>query len=464
MPDDRIEFPRRPHDGLKRSSPRKRLGFGCVCLSLVIAASACSPAAIEVDPEARFQTIQGWSATAEIGDSDFPQARVAEYREEILDWAVDSMGINRLRLPVKSGYEHPEDLAPAFLADNDRRRQWVARWFYIENDNDDPDVADPDGFQLFFIDHLMETLILPVRDRLEARGERLYLNLNYVDFGSSPFEHRDDPEEFAEFMLVVVRHLDTKYGIVADAIEILEPDNDAEWTAQDVARGILAAGARLEQEGYRPDFIGPSNITVRGALEYMEEMMAVPGIDRYMAELVYHKYGPVEPEDIRAIAAMGERFGLRTAMLEHMYSGSAGLHEDLVLGNVSAWQKFGLMTYVVPDSVNGGLRYRDDAKLISEYFRNVRRGAVRIGATSSRRAFSPAAFVNPDGSTVVLVRASRGGSVTIAGVDPRSYDAWFVSDGDYATTPIQAEVGDDGTLGAGIPGSGLLVVRVDTGS
>lgn len=428
-------------------------------VAVAFALAACDrTATVQVDASTRFQTFDAWSATVEIGDSDMSQSRIAGFREEILDWAVDSIGITRLRLAVKSGYENRVDHAPAFLADNSRRGPWVASWFTIENDNDDPYLADPAGFQFFFIDHLMETVVLPIRDRLEARGETLYLNLNYVDFGSTPFEHRDAPEEFAEFMLEVVRHLDTKYGIVADGIEILEPDNDGEWSARHVAEGFVAVGERLEAAGYDLDFIGPSNITVAGAIDYIEEMLTVPGLDRYLTELSYHKYRGYEPEQLQEISRIARENGLRTSMLEFMDATTADLYRDLVFGDVSVWQRFAILDYVRPDEA-GRVRYWDDVRQTSLYTRSVRPGSVRVAATSSAEDFQPVAFVAPDGGQVVITRAERARRFAVRGLDAGGYEAVAVFDDGYESAAIPLVEDETGALTGEMVRPGVLLLR-----
>ena len=62
---------------------------------------------ITVDPSTRYQTMTGWEATAEGGQNDV--ASYPAYRARLLDLAVNTLGINRLRVEVKSGAENPVD-------------------------------------------------------------------------------------------------------------------------------------------------------------------------------------------------------------------------------------------------------------------------------------------------------------------------------------------------------------------
>ena len=108
-------------------------------------------------------------------------------------------------------------------------------WYEIINDNSDPDSINPSGYQFAELDHTVENVILPLKQRLEANNESLFVNLNVVDFtccqGASNLEYQDSPDEYAELVLATYQHLQSQYGWVPDAWEvILEPDKyPLEW-------------------------------------------------------------------------------------------------------------------------------------------------------------------------------------------------------------------------------------------
>ena len=215
---------------------------------------------ISVDPNLRHQTMVGWEAVAQIGEAAFAGASlVPDYRNAVADLAVDA-GINRVRLEVTSGAENPVDYFTPFLTGDQPSSYWRAHRYETINDNSDPNLTNLSGFQFAFLDHGIESAVLPLKARLEAQGEKLYVNLLYVDFGSSAFELRDNPAEYGEFMLVMFQHMESKYGFVPDAIEvILEPDHSsANWPKNTIGPALVAAGDRLKAAGYTPDFIGPS--------------------------------------------------------------------------------------------------------------------------------------------------------------------------------------------------------------
>lgn len=432
-------------------------------LGWAFALAACGPAEITVDPGTRFQTIEGWGATAEMGDWDLPRAEVNAYRAEVLDWLVDSMGVSRIRINLRSGYEHPEDLVPGYLEDvarrdYSRRELFHERRFLIVNDNEDPYVANLDGFQFFSLDLLMRDVVLPIEERLRRKGEQLHLTATYVDFGVSDFEHRDNPEEFGEYMLVMFEHFERTYGRVPDAIEINEPDNDGYWSAEDVGRAFVAAGRRLEEAGYTPEFGGPTTINIQLAPIYLEAMLAVPGVKRFLREFSYHTYNDPAPErDRRRIAQLGAAHGLRIKMGEYMFGTHADLHADLTLANASAWEKFGILDYMRVE--NGLVSYRDDSAYLAQYFRNIPRGSVRLAASSSRRSVEPAAFVRPDGSYVVVVRAPKGGRFVVRGLPAGEYEVVYTTGTADVTAPAVLTTNEDGSVLGKLSAAGLAVVR-----
>ncbi|MEX2048821.1 MAG: hypothetical protein WEB90_04525 [Gemmatimonadota bacterium] len=266
---------------------------------------ACSlgagPTVIVVDPSQTHQTVLSWEATAQLGDSDFPQEQVNSWRDDVIRFAADSVGLNGLRLEVTSGLERSEDRAPGFLADASLRREWRRTWYAPDNDNSDPFDFNESGFHFSWLDHVIEKVVVPMREHLARRGESLFLNLNYVDFDPSAFKQLDDPEEYAELILAVFRHMDSKYG-------------------------------------FTPLFIAPSNTSMTGAVAYFDRMLDHPRVLEYLSVLSYHRDLGVSPAALRQIGQRVEQHGVRSGMLEHISSGYEDLHADLEIGRVSMWQ------------------------------------------------------------------------------------------------------------------------------
>jgi len=449
-----------------------------VSSSLPVSARIAANTTITLDPRTTYQTITGWEAVAQAGQLEcainpatgkYDPLLFDAYKQSLFDQAVAD-GINRIRLEVRSGSENPVDYFSLYLSGQITRQEWKTHWHDIVNDNSNPNQIDNAGFQFAEIDNQMEQVILPLKERLEARGETLFLNINYVDFSSSTFEHKDAPEEYAEFVLAAMKHIKAKYNLVPDAWEvILEPDTGAAWSGQQIGQAIAAAGTRLKAEGIALRFIGPSTTNMTNAISYFDQMIAVPGALEYLSELSYHRYGGVSALSLQEIAARGVKHKLQTSMLEHIGSSYEDLHEDLKIGLNSSWQQFTL-GYCGTD--DGGAYYTIDqtdlqrprviigsrTKFLRQYFKFIRPGAVRIGATGGG-AFDPLAFINPGNKYVVVVKAASGGTFSVQGLPAGTYGLKYTTNAAYDVDLPAVALAAGQSLDAAIPAAGVLTVH-----
>lgn len=404
---------------------------------------------IQLNPNIEYQTIVGWEATATIGQKDFPND-FRLWRDEVADRAVNELGINRLRLQT-----HQEKDA-------------VER----TNDNSDPFVIDWNGFNFTEFDKSIDHVVLPIKQRVEANGEKLYINFNTVSVANRDVNPvHINPDEFAELVLAHFLHMQTKYGFVPDAVEVsLEPHvfNAFDRDPAKLGAALVATGDRLKEHGFTPDFIGPSNTSTDRALSWFQDMIQVPGVLNYLTEFSYHRYG-ADLHDIQRIASLAQQHGLGTAMLEHIKADYHELHEDLKVGNNVAWQQF---TLAYPTKDNGAQYYVVDrsnpnnpqvimgsrTKLLRQYFKFVRRGAVRIEASSSDGDFDPLGFINTNGKYVVVVKASNGGSFSIGGLPAGTYGIKYTTSSDYDVDRPDAVISSGQSLTASIPDSGVITI------
>jgi hypothetical protein len=423
---------------------------------------------IDVYPDLQYQEMLGWEGTGQLGEECNPAAFNAA-RHELVDRLVNELGINRVRIETRSGHENPQDHYSTFkqtLNPSD----WGPYRYASVNDNDDPRVARAEGFQFAELDHKVELIIAPMRALLAARGEQLFVNLTYVDFVGAPWEQSSDPEEYAELIHTAFIHLQNRYGWVPDAVEvILEPDNTPNWRPEVIGRAIVAAGDRLKASGFRPAFIAPSNADMRGALDYLNGVVSVPRVLEYLTDVAYHRYAGVSSTTLASIAAQANELGLRTAMLEHIESDYHDLHEDLRLGQNSAWQQFTL-AYCVPD--NGAQYYFFDEAVASassvtmgsrtryfrQYFPFIRLHARRIGAVSGDSRLDPLAFRNADGGLVVVVKASSEAPVQLRRLPPGTYGVTFTTASQSFVSLADVTVGSSGTLQVTMPDAGVMTI------
>ena len=442
-----------------------------ICLTAVACAEPVG--SILLDPNVTYQTICGWEVVAQAGQED--SAAFDRYKDQLFDLAVNEVGINRVRLEVHAGCENTLDHWKRFQEGQISYEAWSGIRYATINDNDDPNQISAAGFQFSALDDTIEKVVLPLRRRVAANGESLYVNLLYVAFtrqtdAGRPYIH-DEPEEYAEFILAVVLHMKRKYGFTPDALEVLlEPDNVPQWNGTTLGHAIVATGNRLAANGLTPHVIAPSNTKMKNAIAYFDEMVKVPGALRHVKEFSYHRYRGFTDGDLRAIADRAIEHGLDTSMLEwwHGSNGYKTLHKDIKLGRNSAWQqgvvgapakwndKTALYTIDDTDPDHPIVKMNDITKFTLHYFRHVRAGARRIQATSDHRACDPIAFVNVDGRRVVIVKARRSAGLIINGLPPGRYGVAYTTPGEVDRKLAEQTVGPGEPLRARIPSDGVL--------
>jgi hypothetical protein len=420
---------------------------------------------IRLKPEIRYQTITGWEASDQSGEDVNPSG-FSKYKETLFHLAVNDLGINRLRLHLRSAIETSPAMWQKYQNSQPEGRKELR--YKTVNDNNDPFVINWQGYHFDEIDQKIEKITLPIKKLLEARGEELYLNLNYVNFNRSNSLHRESAEEYAEFIQVTFLHLHKKYGFVPDGVEIiLEPDNSG-FSGFQIGHAIVATARRLKRDGFSPDFIAPSTTSMARTIPWFNEMIKVPGVLQYLKEISYHRYYGVSQAALKSIADTAVRYKLNTSMLEHIGSDYRSLHDDLKTGRNSAWQQY---TLAYPaESDNGGHYYRIDAgndpeitmgsrtKFLRQYFKFIRQGAVRIEALSGDEDFNPLAFINKDGNYCVVVMTKRGGSISIEGLPPGKYGTKYTTAKEYDVDLPDLDIGKQDKLKARIPRKGVITI------
>ena len=425
-------------------------------------------ATITLQPDSVFQTIVGWEAVAWVGQDDHPKT-FSLWNEEVLDLAAYELGINRLRVEIYSGYENPVDYFSAYLKGEITYSEWEKHRFEIINDDIDPYTINPAGFQFSRLDFWIDNVVLPLRQRLHNMGEDLFINLCYVDFGASDFEHKDFPLDYAEFVLATYMHLQEKYGWTPDAWEvILEPDMPAAgWSPIQIADAMRLTANRLEEHGFTPAFIAPSCTSVKNAITYFDKIIPFPVTQNYLFEFSYQLYRYANNENRKAIGERAVRYGVRTSQLEKIGATYHDLHEDLKLARVSSWEQYtishpindnGAQYYWIDtsDSVKPVVRTGIRTYYLQQYFKYVRRGARRIGAISSHLDCDPIAFINPNGKYVVIVRSFTPATLTITGIPPGIYGIRYTVHKQAGVNLPEVIIQKDEKLKATIPKAGVI--------
>jgi Glycosyl hydrolase family 30 beta sandwich domain len=438
-------------------------------------------AVITIDLGTTFQTMRGWeaAASAEQHRPDFPA-----YAGAALAAVVDA-GINRVRLEVRSGSENTVDAfaewrAAGYPTSGPNYAAWRARRYETINDNGSPTATNAARFHWSELDDTIDKIVVPMRQRLAARGEALYVNLTYVAFiaqvtSGAPYVHQD-PAEYAEFMLAAFQHLQATYGWTPDGIEVmLEPDNvSPPWSGTQMGLVIAATASRLAAAGFSPDFIGASTTCLSSAPTWFDQLAAVPNALAPLKELSYHRYCGVDAASLQGIASRASSRGIASAMLEWWDPGLTfhTLHEDVKVGRSGAWAQAVLadhgadatLAVAFVDGANQATM-SNRTRFLRQYYQHVRRGAVRVGATSTASTFDPLAFRGPDGSVTVVVKAGGSGTFSIDGLPAGTYGLTYTASSftspefpDLEGTLPNQTIGSGQRLTTSIPAYGVLTV------
>jgi hypothetical protein len=196
---------------------------------------------IALDPANRFQTIVGWEATAQSGQSD---PAFSSVKDELFDRAITELGLNRIRLEFRSGFEDHTDWDALKRAGTIDDATFKCHRYATVNDNADPFTIDPSGFKFAAIDTIIERVVLPLRQRLAAKGEKLFLNANYVAFDKTicRWNHRRPPAFSAISSIELVAGVASEYGMPA-AAAARASIRSASWRPAPIAPvGAIAIG------------------------------------------------------------------------------------------------------------------------------------------------------------------------------------------------------------------------------
>jgi uncharacterized protein YjdB len=436
---------------------------------------------IDVVPSTTYQTMIGWQGASQIGQDECNATAYPLYKTDLLDRLTGELGINRVTMGLYGGFESRTNYYQQWTARQITTTEYFRAVQQPENDNADPFSADPSGFQWSHLDNTVDEVVNPIRQRLAARGEKLYVTLTYVDsragLTSKPFLQMKAPEEYAELVTQAFLHLQQKYGWVPDALElILEPENSFINNGLDIGRSMVATGDRLKTAGFSPNFIAPSSTGMRSAVSFYDQVTSIPRALQYLTDYAYHRYTIGDDSDLAQIAARGQRDRVRTMMLEFNRATYDDLHKDLTIGNNSTWMQFALAFCPAPSNANASntgayytiiqsnpsnpqLIFNNQAKFFRQYFLFVRQGAVRIGATSGNQpVIDPVAFQNVNGKQVVVVKATSAAGFMVRGLAAGTYGIKYTTDAQYNIDLADVSIGTGGNVSTSIPAKGVITI------
>jgi O-glycosyl hydrolase len=376
--------------------------------------SRAADATVTIRPDARHQTILGWS-----GMPWYPNVSV-EVRDEVLDEAVNDLGLTWVHWTVPSG-------------NRSEGRGW--EW---TNDDADPMHIHWPAFGTGPVDRSVRTWVLPFKQRVEARGERFGLAITQTfhklgSTGSVPAWLLQSPAEFAEYATSLLLYLKSTHGLSADYYVICKDAGDSEdnpFEVPVVARMIKALGPRLRALGLSTTVLFPECHDANTSWRFLQAVREDNDLWPFIGMIGYHLYGgPARNTDQPKIRDFALAKGLPIS-----HAGSDGvnldtLYDDLTLGDVSYWSIVGLGgpgpggafdLHLDNTSFSRGTQYWQ-YRQVMQY---VRPGAVRIEAVSDAPAVRPLAFVH-EGRTVVVLLSNtppqQPQSVTLRNLSPGDY-------------------------------------------
>ncbi len=455
----------------------KYLFFTFIFLSWI---NSFAQAIITVDTSSTYQQITGWEVMGWMANWDTPWQieHLKDWNEQIAQASAE-IGINRIRIETYSGSENSIDYFTQYINGEIPRQEWKDHWYDIQNDNEDPASKDLSRYHFSRTIYDIEHIALPLKQAVEARGRDFYLNLCYVDFGTSEFEHYGRPEEYAEYMVACFDTLQSYFGFVPDALEVvLEPDNSDGWDFAEIGTVvgdfISAAGDSLAKKGYFPDFIAPSSLNAGNTVIFSNDMVKNENVLNYLTEISYHKYSGANPENLEAICNLATALNLTSSMLEWWESRNDqyDLYRDLTLGCVSSWQS-GIMAevniadfdpetttfFTINDTEPDNPRVIENAKTryFQQYFSYIPPGSVRIGANTNS-SLEVTSFITPDGLHVVVINSRDAESFDISGLPDGIYGVSYSTASDNNVELSDLVVSNGQSLSLNIQAEGVMTI------
>jgi len=412
-----------------------------------------------VDSGVEHQTILGWGATIE--EIEIPAA----LRNQILQEAVDNLGLTRVRLEPPRGN-----------AITNRRWEWL-------NDNGDPNDIDWTAFNTTELDSHVANWVAPFKQRVEANGDpfNLYVSPSFFNTGSTgavPAWLFNSPGEYAEYAVSLATYLRDNHSITPDFHAILnEAGNNNPFTADVLGKMIRTLGPRYVTEGLPTKIQFPECVTINTSWSYIQTLQNDPIVWPYIGLLSYHLYGGSGAWGSRTnIRDFGIANGIPTAQTEFGGTTINHIYDDLILGGVSYWEHYVLAFY--GSSTNPGDYFAANYNMTSftRYpkfwdFRQImhyaRPGAVRVDVSSDDSALRPLAFVRNGKMSLVLLNNStpyQARTVNISGIPAGIYGTCqSIASGVYQELGQQT-VGAPGTLTVNVPSNSVLTVYAHPGT
>lgn len=421
---------------------------------------------VVVDSATRYQTMEGWETTCEtwINNKTTLAYDTSWFTQddEILRRLVYEMGITRVQVPIRSGWQNTADYYAQFKAGTIDYTALGSHWYETM-------AGEPTWFTEF--DDYCDNVMWPLVRHARERGETMIVALNFIDFGTSgDLDFSQNATLYAAYVKQFYDRIIARYGITPEAIDIiLEPDNMAQWNnGTRIANCLVALKAAIPAAR----MIAPSPTNAFNTTSLCGTMDNVSGCLAAWDMVGYHRYGGGNT-DAANIKTYADANGLKTGMTEWFNATIDTVLDDLTIGGVSLWQKWGLAGkigvgsnpqawYYIYDAGVPSVNIATNSHHMALLFPFVRNGADRIDAVSAEMS-KIVAFENANGSQVVFMkRTTAGGVVNFSGLQPGSYGVRHIPNASTtAQNNADITVGGGGTAAITIPTGYTVIYKRD---
>lgn len=415
---------------------------------------------IVVDNGVSYQTVAGFGGTTLLLTSRGVD-NLGPYRNAAIQRTVADVGISLGSLQV--GVVE----APATATDRVLQRG---------NDNADPMVANPAGFNFADLDFLRDKFLVPAAaygysdltlgPLLDYRVPLSWLK------DVRPIDYSRYLDEAAENVLAVVRYWRTTNGVTPSLIQLFnEPTTGnteiGSTSLQEIVDLVKRIGARLQAEGFgQVKFLVPNEETIPRSIQVAQALLNDPAARPYVGVIGFHAYpvgsvyssvrrvletsGQGAPDnstrqELEQLRALGQQFGVPVWFtevtegvgitdfpfdaIENVIARAIHIHDTFRYAGASAF--FGMNTIwdsrshaehfagrgipflteqsgmVLVDVDEGRILTTGMAYAVGHYARWIRRGAIRIEATSDRARVIVSAFRDPPRGRLVVVTVNN---------------------------------------------------------
>jgi len=441
---------------------------------LLTGPSRSGPVIVTIDSSERHQTWEAWEVTVNMGHrsdnalSNLDRHPVDQWvLDEIVADAADNLGITAIDLPVS-------------LTDERHSIEPV-------NDNADPFALDDTRVRWNWIDPYIRAIVLPLKERVEARGVPFTFTVRAVAWNAWQWgEPELDPgQEYVEIVFGTLERLRSKFGLVPDYLSPMnEPDHLSSDTSKaQIIRGISKLAVRLQASGYPTKLSFPEVSHVKNTLDWFDAMAeAEPTLLPLVGRISFHGYPQGferHRRTLNRIRARAHEYGLTTAQTEWWFTTDhpPDIITCMTEGDISVYQPFVLSGFSNnPERGPYGITYSGgtfplfnatgwvrgpDWYELYQFSGFIRPGDVRIDATSSRSGIRTVAFEKPDGrqTVVVLNTESEAVALEFRGLAPGAYDIVLTDAGHNGEHLSRETVRADEALVFQLSAAGLVTIH-----